>query len=49
MTKIRRYILNEVKIIEKECLEKGISPSEWIERHAEEYRQKYEIQKRRGV
>lgn len=43
MTKPQKYILNEVKVIEKECLEKGISPREWIERYAEEYRGKLGI------
>ena len=41
MFKPKEYILNEVKIIEKECLEKGISPIEWIERYAEEYSRKW--------
>lgn len=41
MTKIQKYILDEIKVIEKECMEKGISPIEWIKRYAEEYRQGY--------
>ena len=41
MTKPKEYILNEVKIIEKECLEKGISPIEWIEKYAKVYRRRY--------
>ncbi len=41
MTKAHQYILNEVKVIEKECLKKGISPIEWIERYAEGYHRKW--------
>ncbi len=49
MSAVKQFILNELKVIEKECLEKGISPGEWIERYAGEYRRKYKIQKRKGV
>lgn len=41
MTKPKKYILNEAKIIEKECLQKDISPGQWIRRYAEEYHRKY--------
>ena len=41
MSAVKQYILNEVKVIENECLEKGISSSEWVERYAEEYHRKY--------
>jgi len=41
MTQNRRFILNELKLIQEECMEKGISASEWVQRHAEEYRRKY--------
>ena len=41
MTKPEKYILDEVEVIEKECLEKDISPIEWIERYAERYCRKY--------
>ena len=41
MTPAQRYIVNEAKVIEKECLERGITAREWIDRHAEDYRQKF--------
>lgn len=41
MGRVKQYILNELKVIERECLEKGISASEWIERYAEGFRRKY--------
>lgn len=41
MNKTKEYILNELKIIEQECMEKGISASEWVQRYAEEYHRKY--------
>lgn len=40
MTQNQRYILNELKTIQKECMEKGISASQWVEWYAEEYRRK---------
>lgn len=40
MSETEEYILNEIKMIEKECLDKGISPSEWVARYAEKYRRK---------
>jgi len=39
---MKRYILNELKIIEKECMEKDITASEWVKKYAEKYRWKYE-------
>ena len=41
MTAARRYILDEVKTIEKECLERGISSGEWIEKYAEKYHRRH--------
>lgn len=41
MTAAQRYIFDEAETIEKECLEKGISVSEWIERYAENYHRKH--------
>jgi len=41
MTAARKYILNEAKVIEKECMEKGITAREWIDRYAEDYHKKY--------
>lgn len=41
MTRTEKYILEEVKAIEKECLENGISPSEWVEKHARSYHRKW--------
>lgn len=41
MGRVREYILNELRVIERECLEKGISASEWVERYAAEYRRRY--------
>ena len=49
MTAAQRYILGEVKIIEKECLERSISVSEWIERYAENYHRKYWNNNQQGV
>lgn len=49
MTKIQRYILNELKTIEEECMEKGITASEWVERYAEEYRRRYGNGEGRGI
>lgn len=37
MNEYKKYILTELKIIEKECMEKGISASEWVERYARVY------------
>jgi len=31
MSAVKQYIFNEVKVIENECLEKGIYPAEWID------------------
>jgi len=45
MTRTEKYILNEVKVIEKECLENGVSPSEWVEKHARSYRRKWNHEK----
>jgi len=41
MTAVQKYILNETKVIEKECLEKGITAREWIDRYAEDYHRRY--------
>lgn len=41
MTDFKRYILNEIKVIEKDTKEKGISPTEWVERYADEYHRKF--------
>lgn len=46
MGKISEYILRELKIIERECLEKGISASEWIEKYADEYNRKHRDRKK---
>lgn len=37
----QHYILKEKKIMEKECRRKGISPDEWISKHAVAYHNKY--------
>ena len=37
MTKSKECMLDEIKTIEKECIEKGISANECIERYAEDY------------
>lgn len=41
MDKVREYILNELKIIKKECRAKAISPGEWVERYAQSYYRRY--------
>lgn len=41
MNKIKAYILNELQVIEKECMEKGISASQWVERYAEDFHKRY--------
>jgi len=41
MTETQNYILNEVKVIEEEYLEKGLSPCEWVERYAGKYHKRY--------
>jgi len=37
MGKTREYIFSELKVIEKECFEKGITASEWVARYGEEF------------
>ncbi len=37
MTGFEMYIHSQLAVIEKECMAKGLSASEWIERHADEY------------
>ena len=41
MEKSRKYILNELKAIQKECREKNISANVWVERYADSYREKH--------
>jgi len=41
MSRTKQYILTELKTIEKECQEKGISASEWVKRYADEYRKRH--------
>ena len=43
MINVREYILGEFRTIERECYEKGITASEWVERYAEEYHRKYNL------
>jgi len=49
MSAARSYILKELETIEKECLEKGISASEWIEKNAEDFHRRYWDAKPREV
>lgn len=37
----RQYILKEMRIMERECRRRGISPAEWISRYAKAYYQRY--------
>ena len=41
MNKTSSYIVGELKTIEKECREKGISATEWVEKYAGDYRNKF--------
>jgi len=41
MDRYKEYIFEELKTIEKDCREQGITASEWIERHAAEYCRKH--------
>lgn len=41
MNRYKKYIFQELKTIEKDCREQGITATEWIERHAAEYCRKY--------
>lgn len=49
MTQTERYILSELDTIVEECMEKGITASEWVERYAEEYRRRYDNGEGRGI
>jgi len=41
MDKSKQHILNELKTIEKECMKKGITASEWVAKYTEDYHRKY--------
>ena len=41
MSAVRAYILKELEVIEKECMEKGISATEWVEKYAADFHRRY--------
>ena len=41
MSAVKSYILRELEVIEKECMEKGISATKWIEKYAENFHERY--------
>jgi len=50
MSAVRAYILKELEVIEKECMEKGISATEWVEKNAKNFYKKYwDIKPREAV
>jgi len=41
MTSTQKYIAEELKTITRECLQKQITPEEWVARYAMRYRLRY--------
>jgi len=41
VNKYKKYIFGQLETIERNCVEQGITASEWIEKHAAEYCRKH--------
>lgn len=38
---VRQYIKKEVKVMQRDCAKKGITPMEWVAKNGKSYHDKY--------